>query len=190
MPGAYGSPKTHFSEQPCFLGTLDDHENERISFPALFCSKLNNESGILAAVCRTNCPHWSYCSQWLLTWRLGHWPKNKHDSWHCSWCERKKERATEKQCIKGGEREKKKKGKITTSLTVKYTVAALHHFKLDVKMLQMQKRKPIHTHAMHSSFWRTHTEISQHNLLHISSVNFQQFHALVQLQRNEFWGSR
>lgn len=57
MPGAYGSPKTHFSEQPCFLGTLDDHENERISFPALFCSKLNNESGILAAVCRTNCPH-------------------------------------------------------------------------------------------------------------------------------------
>lgn len=68
---------------------------------------------------------------------------------------KEKERATEKQCIKGGEREggkKKKKGKITTSLTVKYTVAALHHFKLDVKMLQMQKCKPIHTHAMHSSF--------------------------------------
>lgn len=68
---------------------------------------------------------------------------------------KEKERATEKQCIKGGEREggkKKKKGKITTSLTVKYTVAALHHFKLDVKMLQMQKCKPIRTHAMHSSF--------------------------------------
>lgn len=68
---------------------------------------------------------------------------------------KEKERATEKQCIKGGEREgrkKKKKGEITTSLTVKYTVAALHHFKLDVKMLQMQKCKPIRTHAMHSSF--------------------------------------
>lgn len=69
---------------------------------------------------------------------------------------KEKERATEKQCIKGGEREggkkRKKKGKITTSLIVKYTVAALHHFKLDVKMLQMQKCKPIRTHAMHSSF--------------------------------------
>lgn len=70
---------------------------------------------------------------------------------------KEKERATKKQCIKGGEREggkkkKKKKGKITTSLIVKYTVAALHHFKLDVKMLQMQKCKPIRTHAMHSSF--------------------------------------
>lgn len=71
---------------------------------------------------------------------------------------KERERATEKQCIKGGEREgggkkrKKKKRKITTSLIVKYTVAALHHFKLDVKMLQMQKCKPIHTHAMHSSF--------------------------------------
>lgn len=68
---------------------------------------------------------------------------------------KEKERATEKQCIKGGEREggkRKKKGEITTSLTVKYTVAALHHFKLDVKMLQMQKCKPIRTHAMHSSF--------------------------------------
>lgn len=70
---------------------------------------------------------------------------------------KEKERATEKQCIKGGEREggkkrKKKKRKITTSFIVKYTVAALHHFKLDVKMLQMQKCKPIHTHAMHSSF--------------------------------------
>lgn len=69
---------------------------------------------------------------------------------------KEKERATEKQCIKGGEREggkkKKKKGKITTSLIVKYTVAALYHFKLDVKMLQMQKCKPIRTHAMHSSF--------------------------------------
>lgn len=53
---------------------------------------------------------------------------------------------------RGGEKKEKKKGKITTSLIVKYTVAALHHFKLDVKMLQMQKCKPIRTHAMHSSF--------------------------------------
>lgn len=49
VPGTSGSPKTHFSEQPRFLDTLDDHENERISFPALFCSNLNNESGILSA---------------------------------------------------------------------------------------------------------------------------------------------
>ncbi len=51
VPGTSGSPKTHFSEQPRFLGTLGDHENERISFPALFCSNLNNESGILSAAC-------------------------------------------------------------------------------------------------------------------------------------------
>lgn len=42
-----GSPKTHFCHQPRFLSTTDDHDNERISFPALFCSK--NESGILSA---------------------------------------------------------------------------------------------------------------------------------------------
>lgn len=35
-----GSPKTHFSVQPRFLGTRGDHENERISFPALFTSNL------------------------------------------------------------------------------------------------------------------------------------------------------
>lgn len=49
VPETSGSPKTHFSEQPRFLGTRGDHENERISFPALFCSNLNNESGILSA---------------------------------------------------------------------------------------------------------------------------------------------
>lgn len=52
VPGTSGSPKTHFSEQPRFLGTLGDHENERISFQALFCSNLNNESGILSAAGR------------------------------------------------------------------------------------------------------------------------------------------
>ena len=49
VPGTSGSPKTHFSERPRFLGTLGDHENERISFPALFCLNLNNASGILSA---------------------------------------------------------------------------------------------------------------------------------------------
>ncbi len=73
-----GSPKTHFSEQPRFLGTLGDHENERISFPALFCLYFNNEFGILSAAGRQN-PHWSYCSQWSLDrWR-------KHDGWDYSW---------------------------------------------------------------------------------------------------------
>lgn len=52
VPGTSGSPKTHFSEQPRFLGTLGDHENERISFQALFCSNLDNESGILSAAAR------------------------------------------------------------------------------------------------------------------------------------------
>lgn len=120
-----------------------------MSFPALFCSKLNNESGILAAVCRTNCPHCSYCSQWLLTWRLGHWPKNKHDSWHCSWCERKGE--SYRKAMHQGRGKKKKKRKITTSLTVKYTVAALHPFKLAVKMLQNAKMQA-NSHACNAFF--------------------------------------
>lgn len=47
--GACGGPKTHFFEQPRFLDTRGDHENERISFPALFCLNLYNESGILSA---------------------------------------------------------------------------------------------------------------------------------------------
>lgn len=69
---------------------------------------------------------------------------------------KEKERATEKQCFKGGERErkkkeKKKKGKITTSLTVKYTVAALHPFKLAVKMLQNAKMQA-NSHACNAFF--------------------------------------
>lgn len=48
-PGTSGSPKTHFSALPRFLGTIGDHENKRISFPALFRLNPNNESGILCA---------------------------------------------------------------------------------------------------------------------------------------------
>ena len=73
--GTSGSPKTHFSKQPRFLGTLGDHENERISFPALFCSK--PQQWIWHPVCskQANQPHWSYCIRWKLrlvreTWRL------------------------------------------------------------------------------------------------------------------------
>lgn len=59
-------PQDSFLWAATLLDTLDDHENERISFPALFCSNLNNESGILSAADR---PQRSYCSQWV-TWRL------------------------------------------------------------------------------------------------------------------------